>query len=540
LSTEASQLYHISWPGFCRQGSIAATIAEWERQIMPPDCLMGIDIGTQSTRVAVLDTAGHVVASSGTPLEMQVPRPGWAEQDPQHWWESTVGNIRKVLARAKVRPERILAIGTGGQMHGCVPVGTHGELLSHEVQLWCDKRAAGLVDRFAARPEAPAACRLGANPPVPNWWGFKILWLKNDRPELYRQTSRFVFPKDFINLRLTGEVATDYSEASGSFLMDAERCAWSAELAEMVGVDPAKLPDLHASSAVIGRVTPEAAALTGLAEGTPVVAGGGDMLCMLLAAGITRPGRVSDQTGTSAILSAFTPSPVIDARLMNLHHVLPGWITFGITDSGGVSLKWFRDAFCGAEKAEAASTGVEAYALLGAQAATVEPGAEGLLYFPYLMGERTLGTPYARGVLFGLTPRTGKGAVVRAIMEGVTFELRRALEIVEAAGHPVEAIFHSGGGARSDVWSQIKADIYGRKVMTFESGEGTILGSAILAGVGAGLFPDPASGAESCLRVAKVFEPRPEWKPRYDALFEVFEKVHDALQGPFRNLADVP
>ena len=507
---------------------------------MPSEWLMGIDIGTQSTRAAVLDASGAVIASASTSLEMHTPRPGWAEQDPKQWWDSTVANVRQVMARTGLDPRQILAVGAGGQMHGCVPVGPDGELLSQAVQLWCDKRSANLVDQFSARPEAAGAYHLSANPPVPNWWGFKILWLKTYQPELYRRTCKFVFPKDFINLKLTGVVATDQSEASGSFLMDAERTAWSPELAQLVGVDPAKLPELHPSWSVVGRVTPEAAALTGLAEGTPVVAGGGDMLCTLLAAGITRPGRVSDQTGTSSIISVFAPSPFLDARLMNLHHVMPGWITFGITDSGGVSLKWFRDAFCQAEAAEARAAGVGAYALLTAQAASVEPGAEGLLYFPYLIGERTLGTPYARGVLFGMTPRTGKGAVVRAIMEGVTFELRRALEIVEAAGHPVEAITHSGGGARSELWSQIKADIYQRKVVTFESSEGGILGAAILAGVGAGMYTDPASGAERCLRIARAFKPRPEWSARYDALFDLFKEVHDALQRPFQTLAAVP
>jgi xylulokinase len=506
---------------------------------MTRQLLMGIDIGTQSTRAALLDLKGQVIASASTPQEMQTPRPGWAEQDPQVWWDNAVANIRRVIAQAEISPQEILGVGVGGQMHGAVPIDAKGKLLSHGVQLWCDKRSAELVDEFKSKPEAASAYRIAGSPPVANWLGFKIKWLQVHQPEICGQTWKLVLPKDFINLKLTGVVATDYSEASGSFLMDANTKTWSQALAEQVGVDIGKLPELYPAYEVIGRVTSEAAALTGLAEGTPVVAGGGDMLCMLLAAGITRPGRASDVTGTASIMSVFTEAPVFDERLMNLHHVMPGWIPFGIIDSGGGSLKWFKDSFCQPEIVEAQKRGGEVYDILNALAAEVEPGAEGLLYFPYLMGERTLGTPYARGVFFGITPRTGKGVMVRAIMEGVTLELRRTLEIVEGAGHQVSTIYHSGGGAYSDLWSQIKADIYQKKVVTFETSEGGILGSAILAGVGAGVYEDPASGVECCLRLAKEFEPRAEWCERYDASFELFKEVHDLLQGPYNKLARI-
>ena len=507
---------------------------------MKRQLLMGIDIGTQSTRAALLDLDGRVIASAGTPQEMQTPRPGWAEQDPQIWWDNAAANIKRTINRAEVSPQQILGVGVSGQMHGTVPISADAELLSHGVQLWCDKRSAELVEGFESKPEAASAYRIAGSPPVANWFGFKIKWLQVHEPDVYDRTWKFILPKDFINFQLTGEVATDYSEASGSFLMDANTKAWSQVLIDQVGIDGGRLPALYASSEVIGRVTSRAAELTGLAEGTPVVAGAGDMLCMLLAAGITRPGRASDVTGTSSIMSVFTEAPVFDERLMNLHHVMPGWIPFGIIDSGGGSLKWFKDSFCQTETAEAERTGGEVYDILNALAEDVEPGAEGLLYFPYLMGERTLGTPYARGVLFGMTPRTGKGAVVRAIMEGVTFELRRTLEIVEDAGHEVRAIYHSGGGAYSDLWSQIKADIYQKKVVTFESSEGGILGSAILAGVGAGVYEDPASGVEHCLRVDKEFEPRPEWSDRYNAAYELFKEVHDLLQDPYNKLARNP
>jgi xylulokinase len=506
---------------------------------MVQQLLMGIDIGTQSTRAAILDREGNLVLSAGTPQDLTTPRPGWAEQDPQVWWDTTIANIRQVFAQSGVQPDQITGIGVSGQMHGTVPVDEKGVLLSHGVQLWCDKRSADLVEEFKAKPGIKKTYRIAGSPPVANWFGFKIKWVQEFQPDIYHRTWKFMLPKDFINFRLTGEVATDWSEASGAFLMDAKAKDWSPELIKEVGIDGEKLPRIQPSSSVIGTVSPEAASLTGLKEGTPVVAGAGDMLCMLLAAGITQPGRASDVTGSSAIASVFTNDPVLDERLMNLHHVMPGWIPFGIIDSGGLSLKWFKDTFCKAEILEAEKRNLGVYDILNDLANEVEPGAEGLLYFPYLMGERTLGTPHARGVLFGLTPRVDVGAVTRAIMEGVTFELKRTFEIIEAAGNVIEVIYHSGGGAYSDLWSQIKADIYGKPVSVFENSEGGILGSAILAGVGVGIYPDPASGAECCLRVAKTFNPRQEIRDRYHKMFTIFKDLHDRMQDSYNAMAKV-
>jgi xylulokinase len=502
--------------------------------------LMGIDVGTQSTRVALLDLEGRVVASTSTSQEMMTPRPGWAEQDPDVWWRNALDNIHKTMEQAEATPDEVLAVGVCGQMHATVPLGKDGELLSHGVQLWCDKRSANLVDEFKAGPHIEVAMRLAGSPPVANWLGFNIKWLKVHEPDLYEKTWKFVLSKDYINYLLTGEIATDWTEASGSFLMDAKTKTWSPELAAYLELDIDKLPDVRASSDVVGKITAEAAELTGLAEGTPVVVSAGDMLCMLISSGLTEPGRASDITGTASIMSVYVEEPVLDPRLMNLHHAMPGWIPFGISDSGGGALKWFKDELCQAEVAEAKRKGEEVYDILNPKAAAVDPGSEGLLFFPYLMVERSLGTPFARGVFFGLTPRTGTGAMVRAIMEGVTFELRRTLKIVEDAGNTVYEVYTIGGGARSDLWSQIKADIYQKPVRTFEASEGGILGSAILAGVGVSIYADVRAGAEQCLRVDKAFQPDPSRAARYDYLYELFEEVHDRLQEPFDMLAHMP
>ncbi|MCL4396450.1 MAG: FGGY family carbohydrate kinase [Chloroflexi bacterium] len=507
---------------------------------MAQEYLLGIDIGTQSSRASLLDLKGKVVANSFRPLDLQTPKPGWAEQDPQVWWDTTIENIREVIATSGAAPASILGVGVSGQMHGTVPLGPKGELLSHGVQLWCDKRSANIVEQFKQRPDAASAYLVSGTPPAAAWFGFKIKWVQLNAPDLYRRTWKFLVPKDYINYCLTGVAVIDHSEASGSFLMDAQRECWSEDIVRRLELDADKLPTVMPSSRIAGRVTRSAAQVTGLAEGTPVAAGGGDMLCGLLAAGITQPGRACDITGTASHLSVFTRAPMREPRIMNLHHVMPGWIPFGIIDSTGGTLKWFKDTFCQEEIALGQQTHRSPYAILDDAAVQVPAGAEGLLFFPYMYGERTLGTAFARGVFFGLTPRVGKGAIARAIMEGVTLELRRALEIIQAGGNVVDEVRTTGGGAQSALWSQIKADIYQKPVVTFETYEGSVLGAAILAGVGAGVYADEKSGADSVIRLGPVFEPNPASKARYDYLFEMFKGLHDRMQEYFNRYDAMP
>jgi xylulokinase len=260
---------------------------------------------------------------------------------------------------------------------------------------------------------------------------------------------------------------------------------------------------------------------------------------MLISSGLTAPGRASDITGTASIMAVYVDKPVDDFRLMNLHHAMPGWVPFGIIDSGGGSISWFVEKMCQAEIAEAERTGRNVYALLNPLAEAIAPGCEGLLFFPYLLGERSLGTPHARGTFLGITPRTNVGALMRAIMEGVTFELRRTLEIVEESDNHITDIYTIGGGANSDLWSQIKADIYQKPVHTFAESEGGILGAAILAGVGGEIYNDVQSGAEQAQHTDKTFLPRSEYSELYNALYALFKDVHDSLQEPFNRLAEV-
>ncbi len=493
------------------------------------DLLLSVDLGTESVRAAVLTAAGTIRRSARREFALHSPRPGWAEQDPATWWSATVEAIREVLA-AETRDD-VRAIGICGQMHGPVPVARDGSVLPGPIQLWCDKRAVDRVRAVATHPQAAPWVRTAGNPPTPAWMGFKISWEKVHRRDRYDAAWKYLPPKDFLNYRLTGIPATDFSEASGTFLMDARRRTWSEELAAALDVDLHLLPEIHSASAVIGTVTGEAAAATGLRAGTPVVAGGGDMLCLLLGAGITAPGRACDTTGTASVLSVFSPEPVADPRVMNLHHVVSGWIAFGICDSGGGAFKWWRDILCGDARVSSS-----AYPALDQAAATVPAGAGGLLFFPYLLGERTLGSPHARGVLFGLTPAHDRGSISRAIMEGVTLELRRALEVIRGTGLDVREMRTIGGGARSPLWSAIKASIYRLPVRTFAVFEGGVLGAAVLAGTGVGMHADAAAAAEALTHLADAFSPTAE-ADRYDTAFALFTRVHDLLQPAFELLA---
>jgi len=500
---------------------------------------LAVDIGTQSTRVALFDPLGKMVASHSTGYNLVTPRPGWAEQDPEEWWAAAVQGIRAVMEAAGVQPGEILAACCDAQMHATIPLGASGELLSHSVQLWCDKRCSDLVDEFEEHPSLSEAVQTAGSPPVAAWVGFKILWLKRYQPELYARTWKFLTGAGFINYRLTGQLAVDWSEASGFFLLDAQTLQWSEVLASLLGIDVQKLPPVHPSTQVIGGITQEAARLTGLPAGTPVLAGAGDMFSMLVATGLVERGRATDVCGTSAILAVYLEQPVLGAPVMNLHHAWPGWCPFGIIDSGGGSLRWLRDTLAQAEVQQAAQQGISTYDLLNEKVQAEEPGSEGLLFFPYLMGERVLGTPNGRGVFFGLSLRSNIGSLARAVMEGIAFEMRRTLEIVERAGSQVNEIYTTGGGARSPIWCQIKADIYQKPVYTLTVEEGGVLGSALLGMVGSGFYPDPQTATAQCVQTARVFQPDPRRARRYDALFEIYKDVHDRLQQPFDRLARI-
>ncbi len=503
---------------------------------MSQSYLLATDIGTQGTRTALFDTAGNILASVAQEYALETPVPGWAQQDARMWWDCAARNIRTLLRQAGINPARILCVGVDSQMHATIPIDKHGEVLVPAVQVWCDKRNAGLVDAFSRHPSLPHMRVLAANLPTTAMLGFKIKWVQQYQPDVYARTWLFLTGAAFIVYRLTGAIAMSLSEATGSYCLDARSLTWSDELIGWLGLDRAKLPPVAPATRLAGTVSPEAARLTGLLAGTPVAVGAGDFLATLLAAGLTEPGRAVDISGTSCLMAFALPEPLPHLPLMHEHQEIEGWVAFGVVESGGGSLRWFRDQFCGTELELAERTGRDAYDILSEQAVRTPPGAEGVLYFPYLLGERGLGSPYARGVVFGLSPRTDRGTLMRAIMEGVTFELRRTLEIAGQAGIPIEEIRVMGGAAGNPVWNQIRADIYGMPVVQLATREGALLGTAILAGLACGVWSDPASAVGAVVRTAGVVQPNPANRARYDALFSLYLDLHDRLTPGFERL----
>ena len=344
------------------------------------DCVVAVDIGTQTTRAALVSTCGDVLDVAATPVPLFTPAPGWAEQRPEDWWNTTVGNLSDLLGRNQGR--RVLAVAVGAAMHSVVPVGPDGRSLPERVGIWSDKRGAAIADALAARADAADLVRLAGNAPTPAWSGIKMAWYARHQAELYDQAQAFLVTKDYLNFRLTGVLATDPTEASGSFLYDAASEGWSEELCAAVGVDRAKLPKIASSSQIIGGVAPAVAAVTGLTAGTPVVAGAGDMLCQLAATGLHTPGRVTEISGTASIIAGYGDAPHPDPRVMNLRTAGDGWVHFGIDDAGGVCMRWIADELCEAAEDEARSRGVSRYDALTALAEDVPAGSNGLLFLP--------------------------------------------------------------------------------------------------------------------------------------------------------------
>jgi xylulokinase len=495
---------------------------------MPAEYVVAIDIGTQSTRAALVGPDGAIRDVAGAPINLFTPAAGWAEQDPEQWWQTTVGNVAALMGRnAGIT---VAAVGVGAQMHSLVAVDEAGSCLTPRSAIWSDKRCLDQVHAFAERPEAVQLSRLAGNQPLPAWAGFKMAWLRANAVASYDAAASLLVAKDFLNLRLCGVAATDPAEASGTFLCDAATGRWSAELLDALGVSRSKLPDIADSGAVIGTVRQDAARCTGLLAGTPVVAGSGDMMCQLLGSGITAPGQVAVVAGTASIVASAAGRASADPRVMNLRSASGSWMHFGIGDAAGTSLRWFADQLYGHPMLDSPGAASAVYDTLTTEAAQVSAGANGLLFFPYLLGERTLGSAQSRASFIGATLGHRRAHFARAVLEGITFEDRRALECVCPA-RPEGPVRCSGGGAASAVWNQIRADIFGHPVQTLACTEGGILGAAILAGVGAGWYSDAAAGAAHVVRPSGTWQPTAETTAAYERSYREFCTAHDALEG---------
>ena len=500
--------------------------------------LLGIDVGTTGSKALLVDADGAVKASATTEYPMFTPQPLWAEQDPADWWAATVTSIRQVLDRGDVQPDQVAGLGLTGQMHGLVLLDAQGEVLRPCI-MWNDQRTAPQCAAITEAVGADEVLRLTGNPVLPGFTAPKIVWVREHEPEVYAQVAKVLLPKDYARYRLTGGFFSEVSDASGTSMFDVGRRQWSEEMLRALDVPHEWLPEVTESPLVSARVSASAAAETGLLEGTPVVGGGGDQAAQAVGTGIVAEGVVSATLGTSGVVFAASETYRVEpeGRLHAFCHAVPGmWHLMGVMLSAAGSFRWYRDTLGDLERVQAEKSGRDPYDLLTEAAAEVSPGCEGLLFLPYLTGERTpYPDPNARGVFFGLTLRHGKAHMTRAVLEGVSYGLLDSLELMRALGLSIQQVRASGGGARSLLWRQILADVFDAQIVTVEVTEGAAYGAALLAGVGAGVYPTVTAACDAVIRVTGRTEPGPaasvyaDYYPRYRALYPALAPEFEAI-----------
>jgi xylulokinase len=503
--------------------------------------LLGIDVGTSGSKAILIDAGGAVKTSVTTEYPLHTPQPLWAEQDPSDWWAATVTSIRRVLADGGVAAADIAGVGLTGQMHGLVLLDARGEVLRPCI-MWNDQRTAAQCAAITEKVGLENVLRLTGNPILPGFTAPKIVWVRENEPQVYAQVAKVLLPKDYARYRLTGGFFGEVSDASGTSMFDVGRRQWSDEMLAALEVPRAWLPEVTESPEVSARVSADAAAQTGLLEGTPVVGGGGDQAAQAVGTGIVAEGVVSATLGTSGVVFAASDSYRVEpqGRLHAFCHAVPGmWHLMGVMLSAAGSFRWYRDTLAEVERAQERETGRDAYDILTEAAAQVAPGCEGLIFLPYLTGERTpYPDPNARGVFFGLTLRHGKAHLTRAVLEGVSYGLLDSLELMRALGLAIEQVRASGGGARSSLWRQILADVFGAEIVTVNVTEGAAYGAALLAGVGAGVYADVPTACEAALRLTGRTEPGPA-APVYADYYPRYRALYPALASEFAAIAEV-
>jgi xylulokinase len=485
---------------------------------------LGLDIGTGGTRAVLINENGIVVASATDEHRpFASPHMGWAEQSPDDWWRAASSAIREVLSAENVRAEDISAVSFSGQMHGSVFLDESDQVLRPAL-LWCDQRTEKQCVEITEKIGRTGLIELVSNPAVTGFTLPKILWLRANEPETWKKVRAILLPKDYIRLRLSGDKASDVADSSGTLLFDVRKRAWSSEMLDTFELDPSLMPKVFESTEITGAVSKAGANATGLREGTPIVAGAGDNAAGAIGMGVVTPGTVSATIGTSGVVFVVTENPTLDlkGRVHSLCHAIPQtWHMTGVTLAAGLSLQWFRDNFGDGKS----------YDELVSAAANVNAGSEGAIWLPYLMGERTPHLdPNARAAFVGLTSRHTKVHLTRAVMEGVAFSLRDSFEIFRKLGAPIDTIRLGGGGARSPLWRQIQADVYGHAVETIETDEGAAFGAALLAGVGVGAWATVSDACRKTIRVADRIEANAESVETLNRNYEAYKSLHSALR----------
>ncbi len=487
--------------------------------------LLGLDIGTSGAKAILCDSMGKVLASARAEYPLSQPRPLWSEQSPADWWAGVRAALRETVARAAVPVAQIVGLGLTGQMHGAVFLDAQDQVI-RPAMLWNDQRTTEECAQITELVGAERLVAITGNPALTGFQAPKILWLRRHEPDAYARVARVLLPKDYIRLLLTGDYATDASDAAGTLLLDLRARDYSPELLSAMEISKTWLPQVYEGPQITGRLRVAVAEDLGLPAGLPVVAGGGDNAAAAVGTGVVRAGVVSSSIGTSGVLFAHSNTPALDpqGRLHGFCHAVPGqYHLMAVILSAGGAFQWLRNNL------RTIAPGLS-YDELTALAAITPPGAEGLIFTPYLSGERTPHLdPLARAAFVGLTTRHGIGHMARAVMEGVVFALRDGLEIMRGLGVPIDEIRATGGGAKSPLWLQLQADIYGTPVATLAAEEGPAYGAALLAGVGVGVFADVAEAVDTCVRVAGVTAPNPANGAVYAEAYAAYRTVYPAL-----------
>jgi xylulokinase len=501
------------------------------------DVLLGIDVGTSGCKITAVDVEGRIIDQGFAEYETFHPHPGYSEQNPEDWYRVACTLLRAILARGTCSAGAIAALSLDGSTHNAVLADSNFTPLRPAI-MWTDQRSAPQA-AWLEKQAGEHIFRTTYQKPSPTWTLPQILWVKEHEPEVLARVARILFTKDYVRWRLTGTWQTDYIEAQGSLFYDMNRRAWAEDLSQLAGLPAECLPPLVKPTELVGRVTASAAAATGLKEGTPVVAGCSDSAIEDYAAGAIAPGQLILKLATAGNVNVMTSEPHPHPKTLTYSHVIPGlWYTVVATNTAASAERWFRDLFCREEMAQAAGQDKSVYELMHELAAGIPPGADGLFFHPYLLGERApYWDPNLRGSFVGATMRHTKAHFLRALLEGVAYSLRDCFRTIAEMQLPVHEIRLIGGGAKSTLWSQITSDIFGRPIVR-PAGCDASFGAALLAGVGVGLFTDEADAIRRCTRVRDVLEPDARASEIYAKLFPLYCRIHDDLSGTYAVLAE--
>ena len=493
--------------------------------------LLGIDIGTSACKVAVFDRDGQVKAAANGDYPVYYPKEGWAEQNPEEWWSAVCQAIGEVLAKGKISPEEIAGVGIDGQSWSAIAVDREGRVLTN-TPIWMDTRAQSICDRLNEEIGSDNIFEVAGNSLQPSYTTAKILWYKENLPDVYEKIYKILQSNSYIAYKLTDAMTQDVSQGYGLHCFDMRRGTWDEEMCRKLGIPMEFLPEIVACDHVVGTVTKKAAQECGLKEGTPVVAGGLDAACGTLGAGVIHPGETQEQGGQAGGMSICMDEYKADPRLILGYHVVPGqWLLQGGTTGGGGVMRWFEREFADYERSTAQEKQKSSLVQLNEIGEKVAPGCDGMVFLPYMAGERSpIWNPHAKGVFYGLDFSKTKGHMVRACMEGVALSLRHNLEIAQEAGAQAEVLRAMGGSANSLLWTQIKADVTGKPIVVPSSDTATTLGAAILAGVGIGFYESYEEAVALTVKETRRHEPNPENKEIYDKTYETYLELYRSLE----------